>query len=257
MSDAAEVLFSLRGAGVRYGTQHALRDVDLEVRAGERVALVGPSGAGKSTLLSLLNASARPSSGTVRLLGHELATIRPRQLRALQARIGTIHQQFALVGPLRVIHNVNAGRLAHWSFARAAWSLLRPQETSAARAALQRVGVADKLFERTDQLSGGQQQRVAIARVLVQDPTAILADEPISSLDPARGGEVMALLRDLAVERQKTLVVSVHNFEYALSHCDRIIGLREGRVMFDLPADRVSPDDARALYRLDVFAERQ
>ncbi|MEO6121565.1 MAG: ATP-binding cassette domain-containing protein, partial [Acidimicrobiales bacterium] len=120
--------FSLRGAGVRYGATWALRDVDLEVGTGQRVALVGPSGAGKSTLLSLLNGSLTPTTGSVRVLGGDPARLRGRELRRLQRRVGTVYQQFHLVGALRVVHNVNAGKLGEWSLAKAAWSLLSPRE---------------------------------------------------------------------------------------------------------------------------------
>jgi len=241
---------------VRFGALTALDDVELDVGTGERVALVGPSGAGKSTLLGLLNGTLRPSSGRVQAFGRDLAGLRPRQLRAVQRRIGTVNQQFDLVGPLRVVHNVNAGHLGQWSLARAAWSLLSRADLDVAEAALRRVGIPDKVLERTDRLSGGQQQRVALARVLAQDPAAILADEPISSLDPARGREVMDLLRDLAVEKGRTLVVSVHAFEYAASHCDRIVGLRDGRVLFDAPADGVDDAMVERLYRIDEPAPR-
>ena len=250
-SAQAPPVFSVLGAGVRFGALAALADVDLEVGGGERVAVVGPSGAGKSTLLSLLNGTVAPSTGSVRVMGHDLARLRPADLRAIQRRIGTVHQQLDLVGPLRVVHNVNAGRLAEWSLARAAWSLVTPSDPAAAEAALRRVGIADKLHERTDRLSGGEQQRVALARVLVQEPAAILADEPISSLDRARGREVMDLLRDLAMEQGCTLVVSVHAFEYALSHFERVVGLRGGRVVFDAPAAEVHPPMVEALYRID------
>jgi phosphonate transport system ATP-binding protein len=244
------VVLSLQDVGVRFGRLAALDGVDLEVRAGERVALVGPSGAGKSTLLSLLNGTLEPSSGRVAVLGQDLAALRARELRALQRRVGTIHQQFDLVGALRVVHNVNAGRLGGWSLARAALSLLSPREVGAAEAALRRTGMAEKLFERTDRLSGGQQQRVALARVLLQDPDVILADEPVASLDPARGREVMDLLRDLAVESGKTLVVSVHAFHYALTHCQRVVGLRAGRVVLDAPVADVDRVVAEHLYRI-------
>ncbi len=247
--------FSLQGVTVRFGALRALEDVDLEVAPGERVALVGPSGAGKSTLLGLLNGTVRPSSGRVEVLGHDLAGLRPRQLRAVQRRIGAVRQQFDLVGPLRVVHNVNAGRLGQWSLARAAWSLLSPRDMGDVEVALRRMGISDKLHERTDQLSGGEQQRVALARVLVQDPAAILADEPISSLDPTRGREVMDLLRGLAVERGRTLVVSLHAFEYAVSHCDRVVGLRDGRILFDADAERVDAGMAEGLYRIDQPVE--
>ncbi len=244
-------MFALRGVSVRHGRLSALEDVDLEVAEGERVAVVGPSGAGKSTLLGLLNGSVQPTAGRVEVLGRDLATLRGRELRSVRRRIGTISQQFDLVGPLRVVHNVNAGHLARWSLQTSVWSLLRPRRLAEAEAALRRVGVDDKLHERTDRLSGGEQQRVALARVLVQDPVAIVADEPISSLDPERGREVMDLLRDLVVERSKTLVVSVHAFGYARTHCERVIGLRGGRVNFDLPAAEVDDAVGASLYRID------
>ncbi len=244
-------LFSLRGAGVRYGSNWALADVDLDVGAGERVALVGPSGAGKSTLLSLLNGSLLPSEGTVRVQGRDLATLGPVELREIQRRIGTIHQQFHLIGPLRVVHNVNAGRLGTWSLARAIASLVSPREAEVARTALSRVGIAEKLYERTDSLSGGEQQRVALARVLVQDPVAILGDEPISSLDPARAAEIMELLATLAGEAGRALVVSLHAVDYAFRHCDRLVGLRQGRVVFDAAAAEVSEAMVEELYRIE------
>lgn len=246
-----EPLFSLRGAGVRFDTGWALESVDLDVVAGERVALVGPSGAGKTTLLSLLNASLVPTAGTVRVQGRDLATLGSAELRRVQRRIGTVHQQFHLVGPLRVIHNVNAGRLGRWSLARALASLVSPREVEVARAALLRVGIPEKLYDRTDTLSGGQQQRVALARVLAQDPMAILGDEPISSLDPARAGEIMKLLVALAGEDGRALVVSLHAPEYAMRHCDRLVGLRRGRVVFDAAPADVDEAMIEALYRIE------
>lgn len=186
----------LHGVQVRYGSRLALAGLDLAVAAGERVAVIGPSGAGKSTLIGLLNGTIPASSGSVRVLGTELAGAQPRRLRGVQRRIGTVHQLFDLVGELRVIHNVNAGRLGDWSLWRSVSSLLRPREVGAARAALDRVGLADRLTRRTSTLSGGEQQRVAIARVLLQRPALVLADEPVASVDPARGVEVMTLLRE-------------------------------------------------------------
>lgn len=247
-------VISLRDVSVRYGATLALQGVDLDVSRGERVALAGPSGAGKTTLLGLLNGTLAPATGTVEVLGHDLSHLRSRQLRQVQARVGTVPQQFDLVGPLRVVHNVNAGRLATWSLAKAAWSLVSPREVGAAATALARVGIADKLYERTDQLSGGQQQRVALARALMQEPEILLADEPIASLDPGRSLEVMDLLRRLSDESGMTLVVSLHAFEYARSHCDRVVGLRDGRIVFDAPAPAVTEAMEAALYRIDAVA---
>ncbi len=244
------VIFELRQVGVRFGGFEALREVSLTVRAGERLALVGPSGAGKSTLLSLLNGSQSPTTGEVWALGRNLAQLKARSRRQVQRRIGTIYQQFHLVDNLRVIHNVNAGNLGRWSLLKSALSLVFPQEVERAAQVLGQVGIPEKLYERTDRLSGGQQQRVAIARVLVQNPEAILADEPISSLDPERSREVMDLLGRLSADLGTTLVTTLHSVAFARSHCDRIVGLRQGQVMFDAPAPAVTEEMVTELYHL-------
>ena len=248
---SGEPLFILRGVRKSFGDFTALADVDLRIAAGEQVALIGPSGAGKSTLIGLLNGTLQPSAGQVRVLGQDLAQLAPRQRRRLQSQLGTIYQQFHLVANLRVIHNVNAGHLGRWSTLRALVSLLWPLEVETAAAALARVGIADKLYQRTALLSGGEQQRVALARVLVQDPRAILADEPIASLDPERGRELMDLLRELGAQSGKTLVASLHSVEYARSHFGRIVALRGGRVFFDGPAAALTPELVAAIYRIE------
>jgi phosphonate transport system ATP-binding protein len=154
------------------------------------------------------------------------------------------------VDNLRVVHNVNAGHLGAWPLWKAAVSLIRPLQLETAVHALTQVGIPEKLYERTDTLSGGQQQRVALARVLVQNPTAILADEPIASLDPERSRDIMDLFRDLTQQMGKTLVISLHEIAFARSHCERIIGLRQGRVLFDAPSAEVSPQMVAELYRI-------
>ncbi|MCB8926899.1 MAG: phosphonate ABC transporter ATP-binding protein [Ardenticatenaceae bacterium] len=245
-------VFNLTHVTKQFGNLAALHDVTLQIAPGERVALVGPSGAGKSTLLSLLNGTQQADAGQVQLLGQDVAQLSTRQLRAVQKRIGTIYQQFHLVDNLAVIHNVNAGQLGRWSLGRALLSLLRPSDVTTVYDALHKVGIPEKLYERTGQLSGGQQQRVALARVLVQNPDVILADEPIASLDPERAREIMDLLSQLAQEMGKTLVVSVHAIEFAYSHCERIVGLRDGRILFDAPASQVTPEQVQALYKIEA-----
>lgn len=216
--------------------------------AGERVAVVGASGAGKSTLLGVLNGSVEPTGGAVRVLGTDPGDLRGRELRRLRARVGTVHQHLELVGPLRVVHNVNAGRLATWSPARAAWSLLRPQGVEEARAALDRLGLADRLFERTDRLSGGQRQRVALARLLVQRPELVLADEPASALDPALADAALALLGELAADGGGALVACLHDPGLALRHCDRVVGLVDGRIAVDAPTAGLTVTDLEGFY---------
>lgn len=243
----------LHGVSLSYDHHEALTRLDVSIAPGERVGLVGPSGAGKSSLIGLLNGSLQPTLGQVRVLGRELGPLRPRALRRLRARIGTVYQDFRLVNELRVIHNVNAGQLARWSNWRALaalWSWRPSAAEAPAAIALRRVGLPDKLYARADSLSGGERQRVAIARVLVQAPELILADEPIASLDPARGEDVLALLCEVARESQATLVVSLHDIALARAHCDRLIGLRTGRILFDRPAGEVHDQEVAALYAL-------
>ncbi len=216
--------------------------------AGERVAVLGASGAGKSTLLGVLNGSVLPTAGGVRVLGADPAVLRGRALRRLRARVGTVHQHLELVGPLRVVHNVNAGRLAAWSPARAAWSLVRPQGVEDVRAALDRVGLADRLFDRTERLSGGQRQRVALARLLVQRPELVLADEPASALDPALADAALTLLAELALDRGGALVACLHDPGLALRHCDRVVGLVDGRVTVDTPTAVLTVADLEEFY---------
>ena len=245
-----DVVFRLRGVGKSFGPFRALRNIDLDIRAGEQVALLGPSGAGKSTLFGLLNGTILPSEGKLVVLGHDLPKIRPRTRRLVQRQIGTIYQQFSLSNSLRVVHNINAGHLGRWSLLKSLLSLVWPLDIKTALRSLELVGIPEKLHERTGQLSGGQQQRVALARVLVQDPAVILADEPISSLDPERSREIMDLLRDLSALSGKTLVTSVHTVQFALSHYERVVGLREGRIAFDCPASGVTFHMIKALYRI-------
>lgn len=241
-------VFRLEKVTRDFNTFTALSDVNLCIYPGEKVALVGSSGAGKSTLLRLLNGTILPSQGEVWLLGRNVKKISPRQLRLVQRKIGTVYQQFHLVDSLQVVHNVNAGHLGHWSFWKAALSLVVPLEVKTAIKALEKVGIPEKLYVRTDRLSGGQQQRVALARVLVQNPEVILADEPISSLDPALSCEIMDLLKQISEEKGKTLVTTLHSIEFAFSHMERIIGLRAGKIIFDAPVAKVTQEMIEDLY---------
>lgn len=241
-------ILSLQQVSHRFGDVSALADVSFAIYPGQIIALIGSSGAGKSTLLQLLNGTLQPTAGEVWAMGQPWQA---RSARRIQRQIGTIYQQLHLVPSLRVIHNVNAGHLGRWPFWKAAASLVWPLEVETAQAALAQVGIPDKLYARTDRLSGGQQQRVALARVLVQDPAIMLADEPIASLDPERSHDIMRLLSRLVRERGKTLVVSLHGVDYAQRYCDRIIGLKQGQIQFDLPAQDVTPDQLRHLYQLD------
>lgn len=159
-----------------------------------------------------------------------------------------MHQQLELVGQLRVVHNVNAGRLGSWPAGRAAWSLVRPQGLPEVLAALTRVELADRVFERTDRLSGGQRQRVAVARLLVQQPDLVLADEPASALDPALADRMLGLLAELSAGPGRALVASLHDPALALRYCTRVVGLVAGRVVLDAPAGSLTVGDLAAFY---------
>ena len=250
-----DLVFDLHDVGVRFGATKVLTGVRLAIRAGERVAVIGPSGAGKSTLIGLLNGTVTATQGSVRALDCPYGEATARRVRAAQQKIGTIHQQFDLVGELRTVHNVNAGRLGAWPFWKAALSLLLPRDVQPVRAALDRVGIGDKYNSRTGDLSGGEQQRVAIARVLVQRPQVILADEPVASLDPARGLEIVNLLLDLSVETGTTFVASLHDVEMALGRFERVVGLREGQIAFDKSAAELTENEIADLYLLERAEE--
>lgn len=237
-------------AGVkRYPGATALDGVELSLWPGERVAFLGPSGAGKSTLLRLLNTTVAPCSGSVRFEGREVATLGEGELRAVRRRIGTIYQQYLLVPQLSVLDNVRAGRVGSWGLLRTLWPVASRTEREEVHALLVRMGIGEKLYERTDRLSGGQQQRVAIARAVYQRPDVLLADEPLAALDPARAEELIELLLSFASEGI-TLCLTSHDLDVVRRHFPRVVGLREGRIVFDAKTTEVSREFIDALYGL-------
>lgn len=241
-------MFLLEGVGKSYPGVTALAPTSLRIDAGERVAILGPSGAGKTTLLHLMGGVIQPDQGNIRIQGRPLANLAPG--RELAGLVGGMHQQFDLVPHLSVVHNVLAGRLGQWSTLRSLISLVSPRDRHLAAEALERLGIADKMYERASKLSGGEQQRVAMARLLVQAPSAILADEPVSSLDPARAEDLMRQLVELVQESGKTLVASLHSVHNARSYFSRAIGLSNGELQFDLPVDEVMEETLESLYHL-------
>jgi phosphonate transport system ATP-binding protein len=239
----------LTDAGLSYADgKIALTGLNLRIAAGERVAIIGPSGAGKTSLLHLLASHLRPSSGQFSVFGQAPWALSSRQRQQVRSRIGLIQQSPPLPGRQRVVTAVLAGKLGQWSTAKGLLSLLYPLDPSGAAAALAQLDLADKLYQRCDQLSGGQLQRVAIARVLYQQPQLILADEPVSAMDPVLAEHTLALLNQYAQRHSCTLVASLHAVELALAHFDRIIGVRDGRIVFDHAAKTVSQTDLDALY---------
>lgn len=235
---------------VRRQTVPALESVSLSVQKGELTAILGSSGAGKTTLFRLLNATLRPTSGTIRVDGRELGAMSSGELRRTRRRIGTIYQQHNLVPSLTALQNTLCGCLGRWSLAETIRSILSPAKMDVQQAmhALELVELADKQHARADELSGGQQQRLAIARVLMQKPEVILADEPVASLDPTLADEIISLLIRVGSEGKRTLVVALHKVELALEHFPRVIGLKAGRICFDRPLATVDEGLLQDLY---------
>ena len=250
--------FALNGVGLTHANGFvALEDITLQAARGEHIALIGPSGAGKTSLLSLLGTALSPSSGQLSVLDFALKSpstaageksLRPAALQRFRARIGTIHQAPPIPARQRVITAVLAGRLGLWPAWKSLVSLFYPLDIAGARAALDRLDLADKIFSRCDQLSGGQLQRVGIARVLYQQADLILADEPVSALDPLLAQSCIQLLVDDAASRGATLVASLHAVDLALNCFPRIVGIKAGRVAFNLPAAAVSDALLHELY---------
>jgi phosphonate transport system ATP-binding protein len=235
-----------------YGSKPMLRGVNLRIEAGERVALLGASGAGKSTLLRNLAGLVVSDAGS-EVSVHGRVLQRGGRLhgasRAERCRTAYIFQQFNLVGRLSVLTNVLLGRLGRMPRLRSLTARFTAEERRMAHEALARVGLHGLAEQRANTLSGGQQQRVAIARALVQQADLILADEPIASLDPRSAHEVMELLQRICAEDGKTLLVSLHQVDYARNYCQRAIALREGRVHFDGPLAQLCEARLEALYR--------
>ncbi len=241
-------VLELRSAGRQWGALPALYDLSLSIPAGQCVALVGPSGSGKTTLLRLLAGTLVASEGAVLAANQDLRGLGHRGLQEHRKRCGIVPQSQSLVRQLSVHHNVIAGLLAEWPWYRAAASLVVRTHAKLVRDVLEQVGIGDRQWEPVSVLSGGQQQRVAVARALVRDPLLILADEPTASLDPATAVAINDLLVAQARRRGATLVISTHHLSQVSDHVDRIIGLREGRVVLDASTSELSDDALDVLY---------
>lgn len=233
--------------GVTYpGGVVALRSTSLTFRRGEFTVLLGSSGAGKSTLLRSLNHLVRPTAGQV--ISPELGVLGPaKTLRQHRRRTALVFQHHQLIERRTALDNVLTGRLAYHGTLRSLFPLPR-HDLELALHCLDRVGLADKALARVDQLSGGQKQRVGIARALAQQPTTILADEPVASLDPATSEKVLGLLRQVCAEDGIAAILSLHQLEYAQAYADRIIGLANAQVVFDGTADELSDETLACIY---------
>jgi phosphonate transport system ATP-binding protein len=235
------------------GKAQALHAIDLQVAAGEQLAIIGPSGAGKTTLLNTLAVAHRPAAGSFSLLGLDPWTLPDDARHQLRARLFLAPQTPPLPPRQRVVNAVLAARLPHWSLWQALRSLITPLDPAAAHAALARFGLGDKLYARVDRLSGGERQRCALARLLLSSAEVLLIDEPLSALDPSLAQITLTTLQQEAAVRGATLVCSLHQVDMARAHFPRIVGLREGRVVFDAPREQVSDAMIAALYQNEAF----
>lgn len=254
LQQAPRAAVVIEGAAVSYGGRRVLDNIDLSVATGERVAIIGPSGAGKTTLFRLLAGLAKPVQGRALTLGHDTSTLQGRRLARLRREVGFLHQQDNLIPQLRVVHNVLMGRLGYWWLPRALWSLLWPQQMGLAAEALSKVELADRLWALPDELSGGQQQRVAVARLMVQQPRLVLADEPVSALDLRLGQEIIGLLCELARRDQATLLVNLHTLDLLQGNFDRVIALRAGRLFWQGAPAQINQHLLRELYGAEYRA---
>jgi phosphonate transport system ATP-binding protein len=231
----------------RYDDTPALDDISLSVKSGECVALLGPSGAGKSTLLALIDGQILNWQGTATVLGNRLS---PKRAPKREDRLATgfIFQEFALVERLSAYQNVMNGRMGRMGVFASLMGKFDERDHLAVVAALNDTGLADLAGRRADHLSGGQRQRVAIARCLAQEPQLLLADEPVSNLDPAHAETVLALITGSARKQGMTAMFSSHQPALSKRFADRIIGLRDGRIAFDLPTSQVGEEEIDWLY---------
>ncbi|HYZ24667.1 MAG TPA: phosphonate ABC transporter ATP-binding protein [Rhodopila sp.] len=240
---------SVRALHMRYPSGvHAVRGIDLDVRAGELLVVLGGNGCGKSTLLRCITRGLRPSAGEIWLDGCDLAALEGEALRRARQRMAMIWQQASLVRRRSVLASVACGALARHDTVWTKLGGLPTAELPAARTCLREVGLEHLAERRAGTLSGGQAQRVAIARALLQRPAVLLADEPVASLDPEAAHDIMRLLRSLAHRDDLAVLCVLHQIDLAFAYADRIVGMRQGEIMFDRPRPELSPGDVGHLY---------
>lgn len=229
----------------------AVRNVSFDVGKAQMIGVIGRSGAGKSTLLRMLNRLTPATSGRVLIDGNDILSLKGAAKRSWQRDCAMIFQQFHLVPRLDVITNVMLGRLNGHGLLKSLLSIFGNEEIERALAALERLGIADQALQRAETLSGGQQQRVAIARALTQQPKMVLADEPIASLDPLSAETVMESLRAIHQRDGLTVICNLHTLDTARAYCDRVIGMRQGQLVFDGLPGELTPETVRSIYGAD------
>ena len=227
----------------------ALKDINLKIEQGEFAAVIGLSGAGKSTLIRTINRMHDITEGTLTVDGINVMELPGKSLRAFRRKIGMIFQSFNLITRTTVIKNVLTAFVPELPWWRAFPGIFKKEEKIAALEALDKMGILDKAFVRADQLSGGQQQRVALARTLAQNPQIILADEPVASLDPVTARQVMDDFQRINRDMNITVIINIHHVELALQYASRVIGIREGKIVYDGPSSQVTQQILDGIYQ--------
>lgn len=227
----------------------ALKDVNLTIEQGEFVAIIGLSGAGKSTLIRCINRMHSISEGTLTVDDENITSLSSKELRRFRRKIGMIFQSFNLVTRISVLNNVLVSSVPGLPFWRKLTGSFTKEDKIRGLEALDKVGILDKAYTRVDQLSGGQQQRVALARTLAQNPSIILADEPVASLDPVTAKVVMDDFKRINTEMDISVLINIHHVDLALEYADRIIGIAKGEVVYDGPSSEVNQEVLNKIYQ--------
>lgn len=254
-ADGASPLLAVEGLTKVYPTgKKALGGIDVVIDRPQLVAVIGSSGAGKSTFIRCINRLVEPTAGRILLNGEDIVALDRKGLRAARRRIGMIFQEYNLVERLSVMQNVLSGRLGYVGLIASLRWRFPPEDIQAAFALLDRVGLDGYHNQRADALSGGQRQRVGIARALMQRPDLLLLDEPTASLDPKTSRQIMRLVRELVAERQTPAIINIHDVALARAYADRIIGLRDGIVVFDAEASALTEAALTEIYGAEDWA---
>ena len=247
--EGGKIMLEIRQLKKKYNAGPlALQGVDLKVKKGEIIALIGPSGAGKSTLIRCINRLVEPTSGEILIHGMDICKLGSKDLRATRKKVGMIFQEYALVERLSVMENILSGRLGYVGFWKSARRKFPAKDIQEALELLDKVGLSGYANTRADQLSGGQRQRVGICRALLQSPDLLLIDEPTASLDPKTGRQIMRLIVELVQERGLAAIINIHEVNFAEMFSERVVGLRDGLIVYDKPAGNLDSSSLTTIY---------
>ena len=230
-----------------------LKGISFDVAENDFLAIIGPSGAGKSTLIRCINRLVEPTSGRIYFHGQDVTKLTLRELRKVRRGIGMIFQEFNLIDRMSVMDNLLSGRLGFTGNIRTLFKAFERKDIDNALKLLERVGLSDQVDKRADELSGGQRQRVGIARALMQEPKLLLLDEPTSSLDPKISREIMNLVKEMAFELKVPCLCNIHDVQLAMDSCNKIIGIQEGKKMFEGAPDSLNKEKLQEIYSMEVL----